>query len=121
VVQALRLRDENLRVRGNERDELAHYAQRTVEHRVQLPESAGSELMGNRQRTDSTQAANPKVEADKSLTYFDEDEGARRPVVVEPAAGVDPSAPGLHGRCYREEEVARREAGRAPVHPELRL
>jgi glycyl-tRNA synthetase len=98
------LREENLRLREHDADELAHYAKRTVDIEYRFP-IGWSELMGIANRTDFDLRQHAKGSG-KSLTYFDEERKEHVvPYVVEPAAGVDRALLAFLADAYREEEV----------------
>jgi glycyl-tRNA synthetase len=89
----LGLRAENLRVREQEKHELAHYAKRCVDLEYKFP-MGWSELEGIANRTDfdlrshSRSAENP--DAVGELTYFDQERKQHIvPYVIEPSAGAD--------------------------------
>ncbi|MBN2576877.1 MAG: glycine--tRNA ligase [Deltaproteobacteria bacterium] len=90
---ALGIRKENLRVREQERHELAHYAKRCVDIEYLFP-MGWSELEGIANRTDfdlrshSRSADNP--DAVGELRYFDQEQKKHIvPYVIEPSAGAD--------------------------------
>jgi glycyl-tRNA synthetase len=112
------LREENLRLREHERDELAHYAKRTVDIEYNFP-IGWSELMGIANRTDFDLKQHAKWSG-KSLTYFDEERKEHVvPFVVEPAAGVDRALLAFMADAYREEEVRGEKRVVLRLHPEL--
>ena len=89
----LGLRQENLRVREQEKHELAHYAKRCVDIEYLFP-MGWSELEGIANRTDfdlrshSRSAGNP--DAVGELRYFDQEQKKHIvPYVIEPSAGAD--------------------------------
>jgi glycyl-tRNA synthetase len=89
----LGMRKENLRVREQEKHELAHYAKRCVDLEYRFP-MGWSELEGIANRTDfdlkahSRSAANP--DAVGELKYFDQEQKKHLvPYVIEPSAGAD--------------------------------
>lgn len=89
----LGMRPENLRIREQERHELAHYAKRCVDLEYNFP-MGFSELEGIANRTDydlrshSRSAQNP--DAIGELRYFDpETKQHIVPYVIEPSAGAD--------------------------------
>jgi glycyl-tRNA synthetase len=92
---------ENLRLREHEKDELAHYAKRTVDVEYRFP-IGWSELMGIANRTDFDLKQHAKWSG-KSLTYFDEE---RKEHVVPYV-------------IYREEEVRGEKRVVLRLHPEL--
>ena len=98
------MRRENLRIREHEKDELAHYAKRTVDIEYQFP-IGWSELEGVANRTDFDLKQHAQFSG-KSLTYFDEDRKQHVvPYVIEPSAGADRSLLAFLADAYREEEV----------------
>src|SRR5439155_1345931 len=112
------LRDENLRLREHDKDELAHYAKRTVDIEYKFP-IGWSELMGIANRTDFDLKQHSKWSG-KSLTYFDEERKEHVvPYVVEPAAGVDRALLAFMADAYREEEVRGEKRVVLRFHPEL--
>ncbi len=109
---------EHLRLREHERDELAHYAKRTVDIEYKFP-IGWSELMGIANRTDFDLKQHAKWSG-KSLTYFDEERKEHVvPFVVEPAAGVDRALLAFMADAYREEEVRGEKRVVLKFHPEL--
>ena len=89
----LGMRKENLRVREQEKHELAHYAKRCVDLEYRFP-MGWSELEGIANRTDfdlrshSRSAENP--DAVGELKYFDQERKQHIvPYVIEPSAGAD--------------------------------
>jgi glycyl-tRNA synthetase len=89
----LGMRPENLRVREQEKHELAHYAKRCVDLEYKFP-MGFSELEGIANRTDfdlrshSRSADNP--DAVGELRYFDPEQKKHIiPYVIEPSAGAD--------------------------------
>jgi glycyl-tRNA synthetase len=109
---------DNLRLREHDRDELAHYAKRTVDIEYKFP-IGWSELMGIANRTDFDLKQHAKWSG-KSLTYFDEERKEHVvPFVVEPAAGVDRALLAFMADAYREEEVRGEKRVVLKFHPEL--
>ena len=89
----LGMQAENLRVREQEKHELAHYAKRCVDLEYRFP-MGWSELEGIANRTDfdlrshSRSAENP--DAVGELKYFDQEQKKHLvPYVIEPSAGAD--------------------------------
>jgi len=114
----LGMKEENLRVREHEADELAHYAKRTADIEYRFP-IGWSELMGIANRTDFDLRQHAKWSG-KSLTYFDEERKEHVvPYVVEPAAGVDRALLAFMADAYREEEVRGEKRVVLRFHPEL--
>ncbi len=112
------LREENLRLRWHEQDELAHYAKRTVDIEYRFP-IGWSELMGIANRTDYDLKQHAKFSG-KTLTYFDEERKEHVvPFVIEPAAGVDRALLAFLADAYQEEEVRGEKRVVLRFHPEL--
>jgi glycyl-tRNA synthetase len=112
------LSEENLRLREHEKDELAHYAKRTVDIEYRFP-IGWSELMGIANRTDFDLKQHAKFSG-KTLTYFDEERKEHIvPYVVEPAAGVDRAVLAFLAEAYQEEEVRGEKRVVLRFHPEL--
>ncbi len=109
---------ENLRLREHGREELAHYAKRTVDIEYRFP-MGWSELEGIANRTDFDLKQHAKFSG-KSLTYFDEERRTHIvPYVIEPSAGVDRSLLAFLVDAYREEEVRGEKRVVLRLHPEL--
>ncbi len=112
------IRRENLRLREHGREELSHYAKRTVDIEYRFP-IGWSELEGIANRTDFDLKQHAKFSA-KSLTYFDEERRTHVvPYVIEPSAGVDRSLLAFLVDAYREEEVRGENRVVLRLHPEL--
>jgi glycyl-tRNA synthetase len=100
------------------KDELAHYAKRTVDILYEFP-MGWSELMGIANRTDFDLKQHSKFSG-KSLTYFDEERKEHVvPFVIEPSAGVDRALLAFLLDAYREEEVRGEKRTVLRFHPEL--
>ena len=101
----LGIREENLRVREHEKDELSHYSKRTVDVEYAFPFTDWGELEGIANRTDFDLKAHEK-ESGEDLTFFDQEKNERyHPYVIEPAAGVDRAALAFLVDAYRVEEA----------------
>jgi glycyl-tRNA synthetase len=101
----LGIRQENLRVREHEQDELSHYSKRTVDIEYAFPFTDWGELEGIANRTDFDLKAHERVSG-QDLTYFDQEKEERfHPYVIEPAAGVDRAALAFLVDAYRVEEA----------------
>lgn len=85
---SLGLREENLRLRDHEKEELSHYSNATTDFEFLFPFGWG-ELWGIADRTDFDLNAHMK-ESTKSLEYFDQETGEKFvPYVIEPSLGAD--------------------------------
>jgi glycyl-tRNA synthetase len=112
------LRAENLRLREHAKDELAHYAKRTVdiEYRFAI---GWSELEGIANRTDYDLRRHAEVSG-RTLSYFDEERKQHIvPYVIEPAAGVDRTVLALLTDAYDVEDVRGEKRVVLRFHPEL--
>jgi glycyl-tRNA synthetase len=99
------VREENLRLREHEQDELSHYSKRTVDIEYAFPFTDWGELEGIANRTDFDLKAHEK-QSGEDLTYFDQEKNERyHPYVIEPAAGVDRAALAFLVDAYRVEEA----------------
>jgi len=101
----LGIRQENLRLREHEKEELSHYSKRTVDVEYRYPFTDWGELEGIANRTDFDLKQHEKFSG-QDLTYFDQDKDIRyHPYVIEPAAGVDRMLLAFLLDAYREEEA----------------
>ena len=101
----LGMRDENLRLRDHDKDELSFYSKATTDFEFLFPFGWG-ELWGVADRTDYdlTQHQN---HSGKDLTYFDQETGEHYvPYVVEPSLGADRVALAFLVDAYDEEELS---------------
>jgi glycyl-tRNA synthetase len=112
------LQPDNVTLHEHARDELAHYAKRTVDLLYRFP-MGWSELMGIANRTDFDLKQHAKFSG-KSLTWFDEERKEHVvPFVIEPSAGVDRALLAFLLDAYREEEVRGEKRVVLRFHPEL--
>jgi glycyl-tRNA synthetase len=101
----LGMRQEKLRLREHEADELSHYAKRTLDIEYDFPNMGWSELEGIANRTDFDLKAHTE-HSGQDLSYFDpETEERYVPYVIEPALGVERCALAFLIDAYREEEA----------------
>ena len=85
---SLGIKEENLRLRDHEKEELSHYSNATTDFEFLFPFGWG-ELWGIADRTDFDLNAHMK-ESTKSLEYFDQETGEKYvPYVIEPSLGAD--------------------------------
>jgi glycyl-tRNA synthetase len=107
----LGLREEHLRVREHDADELSHYSKRTVDIEYRFPFTDWGELEGIANRTDFDLKAH-EAASGQDLTYFDQEQDRRyHPYVIEPAAGVDRALLAFLLDAYREEEAPSAKGG----------
>ena len=100
----LGMRDENLRLRDHDKEELCFYSKATTDFEFLFPFGWG-ELWGVADRTDYdlTQHQN---HSGKDLTYFDPDTNEHYiPYVIEPSLGADRVALAFLVDAYDEEEL----------------
>jgi glycyl-tRNA synthetase len=96
------IKQERLRLRKHEDDELAHYAKGCYDVEYEFP-FGWSELEGIANRTDFDLSQHEKF-SKKKLSYFDEQEKTRYiPYVIEPSAGADRSTLAFLVDAYDEE------------------
>ncbi len=118
---SLGIKDENLRLRDHEQEELSHYSNATTDFEFLFPFGWG-ELWGVASRThfDLTQHQNT---SSKSLEYFDQTTNEKYlPYVIEPSLGADRVTLAFLCDAY-DEEVVDEEKGDTRVvlrfHPAL--
>ena len=100
---SLGIKDENLKLRDHEQEELSHYSKATTDIEFMFPFGWG-ELWGIADRTDFdlTQHIN---HSGKALDYFDQEANERYvPYVVEPSLGADRVTLAFLCEAYDEEE-----------------
>jgi glycyl-tRNA synthetase len=106
----LGVREEKLRLRPHDPDELAHYAKAASDVEYEFP-FGWSEVEGIANRTDFDLRRHQEASGE-DMTYFDQDRDKRYlPLVVEPAAGVDRIVLTLLIDAYRVEEAPTAKGG----------
>jgi glycyl-tRNA synthetase len=100
------LRDEFVRIREHDPDELSHYSSRTIDFEYLFPGAMGwRELYGLANRTDFDLRQHQEFSGE-DLQYFDQAENRRYlPYVIEPTFGVDRTFLTLLVDAYDEESV----------------
>ena len=101
---SLGIKEENIRLRDHEKEELSHYSNATTDIEFVFPFGWG-ELWGIADRTDFdlTQHIN---HSGKQLDYFDQTENTRYvPYVIEPSLGADRVALAFLCEAYDEEDL----------------
>jgi glycyl-tRNA synthetase len=107
----LGLREDHVRIREHDADELSHYSKRTVDIEYRFPFTDWGELEGIANRTDFDLGAH-QAASGEDLTYFDQEKNERyHPYVIEPAAGVDRAVLAFLLDAYREEEAPTAKGG----------
>ncbi len=101
----LGVRKEKLRIREHTKDELSHYAKRTVDIEFDFPFAGFAEIEGIANRTDFDLVRHAE-HAGRELKYFDEESDQHIvPYVIEPSMGVDRCFLTVLIDSYAEEEV----------------
>ena len=112
------IRQENLRLRRHEEDELAHYAKACYDIEYRFP-WGWAELEGIANRTDCDLRAHADATG-QDLTYFDEEAKERYyPYVIEPSGGVDRATLAFLLDSYDEETD--RSQGKEEVRAVLKI
>ncbi len=105
---SLGIREENLRLREHEKEELAHYAKRCHDVEYLFP-MGWSELEGIANRTDFDLKQHSMLSG-RDLRYFDTATNERyTPYVIEPSGGVDRAVLAFLVDSYRTETVRDRQ------------
>jgi glycyl-tRNA synthetase len=106
----LGVREEKLRLRPHDPDELAHYAKAASDVEYEFP-FGWSEVEGIANRTDFDLRRHQEASGE-DMTYFEQERDERYlPFVIEPAAGVDRVALTLLIDAYRVEEAPTAKGG----------
>jgi len=100
----LNLKEENLRLRDHEKEELSHYSKGTTDFEFLFPFGWG-ELWGVANRTDFDLTQHQR-HSGKSMEYFNQEKNEKYiPYVIEPSLGCDRVALAFLCDAYDEEEV----------------
>ena len=100
----LGMKDENLRLRDHEPEELSHYSNATTDFEFVFPFGWG-ELWGVASRTDYDLTAHQNTSG-KDMTYFDQEKNEHYiPYVIEPSLGADRVTMAFLVDAYDEEVV----------------
>ena len=114
----LGMKEENVRLRAHEEDELAHYAAACSDVDYRFP-WGWDELEGIANRTDFDLKAHSESSGE-DLRYFDQQENERYyPYVIEPSGGLTRSAFAFLLDAYDEEEVRGDTRVVLRLHPRL--
>lgn len=101
---SLGIREEDLRLRDHEKEELSHYSNATTDFEFMFPFGWG-ELWGVASRTDFDLTQHQNTSG-KSLEYFDQEANEKYlPYVVEPSLGADRVTLAFLCEAYDEEVV----------------
>ncbi|MBO4770691.1 MAG: glycine--tRNA ligase [Clostridia bacterium] len=116
---SLGMKEENLRLRDHDPEELCFYSKATTDFEFLFPFGWG-ELWGVADRTDYDLTQHQNVSG-KDMTYFDQDTNERYiPYVIEPSLGVERSFLAFLCDAY-DEETLTDESGKTDVRTVLRL
>ena len=100
----LGIKEENLKLRDHEKEELSHYSNATTDFEYLFPFGWG-ELWGVADRTDFDLTSHQAVSGE-SMEYFDPETNSKYiPYVVEPSLGADRAALAFLVEAYDEEVV----------------
>ena len=114
------LKDENLRLRDHEPEELSFYSKATTDFEFLFPFGWG-ELWGVADRTDYDLTQHQNTSG-KDLTYFDQEKNEHYiPYVIEPSLGVERSVLAVLCDAYDEELVGQDSKGRDDVRVVMHL
>ncbi len=103
---ALGLKEENLRLRDHDPDELCFYSKATTDFEFLFPFGWG-ELWGVADRTDYDLTQHQNTSG-SDLTYFDQEANERYiPYVIEPSLGVERSVLAFLCDAYDEEDIGK--------------
>ena len=117
---SLNLREENLRLRDHEKEELSHYSNATTDFEFVFPFGWG-ELWGVADRTNFDLTAHQNTSGE-SMEYFDQETGEKFiPYVIEPSLGADRVTLAFLVDAYDEEVVGQDKKGNDDVRVVLRL
>ncbi|HEY6476257.1 MAG TPA: glycine--tRNA ligase, partial [Polyangia bacterium] len=115
---ALGIRDDHLRLRPHDADELSHYSSQTSDIEYLFP-IGWSELEGIANRGDFDLRQHAEFSGE-TLEWFDQQSGERYvPHVIEPAAGADRATLAFLVDAYDEEEVEGETRTVLRLHPRL--
>ena len=116
----LGMRDENLRLRDHDPEELSHYSNATTDFEFAFPFGWG-ELWGVASRTNYDLNAH-QTTSGKDQTYFDQESGEHYiPFVIEPSLGADRVTLAFLVDAYDEEVVGQDKKGNDDIRTVLRL
>lgn len=118
---SLGMREENLRLRDHDPEELCFYSKATTDFEFMFPFGWG-ELWGVADRTDYDLTQHQNTSG-KDLTYFDQEKNAHYiPYVIEPSLGVERSFLAFLVDAYDEEVVSKDEkSGKEDIRVVLHL
>ena len=117
---SLGMKDENLRLRDHDPEELCFYSKATTDFEFMFPFGWG-ELWGVADRTDYDLTQHQNTSG-KDLTYFDQEKNEHYiPYVIEPSLGVERSFLAFLCDAYDEEVLGQDKNGNDDIRTVLRL
>ena len=117
---SLGMKEENLRLRDHDPEELCFYSKATTDFEFLFPFGWG-ELWGVADRTDYDLTQHQNTSG-RDLTYYDQEKNTRYiPYVIEPSLGVERSFLAFLCDAYDEEVVGQDKNGKDDVRTVLRL
>ena len=117
----LGIREESLRLRDHESEELSHYSNATTDFEFAFPFTDWGELWGVASRTNFDLTAHQNTSG-QDLTYYDQERNEHYiPYVIEPSLGVERMLLAFLCDAYDEEVVGQDKNGRDDVRVVLRL
>ena len=117
---SLGMKDENLRLRDHDPEELSHYSNATTDIEFMFPFGWG-ELWGIADRTDFDLTQHQNTSG-VSMEYFDQEANEKYiPYVIEPSLGADRVALAFLCEAYDEEVVGQDKNGKDDIRTVLRL
>ena len=117
---SLGMKEENLRLRDHDPEELCFYSKATTDFEFLFPFGWG-ELWGVADRTDYDLTQHQNTSG-KDLTYFDQEKNTRYiPYVIEPSLGVERSFLAFLADAYDEEVVGQDKKGNDDIRTVLHL
>ena len=117
---SLGIKEENMRLRDHEQEELSHYSNATTDIEFLFPFGWG-ELWGIADRTDFDLTQHQNTSG-VSMEYFDQEAGEKYiPYVIEPSLGADRVALAFLCDAYDEEVVGQDKKGKDDVRVVMRL
>ena len=117
---SLGMKDENLRLRDHDPEELCFYSKATTDFEFMFPFGWG-ELWGVAARTDYDLTQHQNTSG-KDLTYFDQEKNEHYiPYVIEPSLGVERSFLAFLCDAYDEEVLGQDKNGNDDIRTVLRL
>lgn len=116
----LGIKDENLRLRAHDSEELAHYSNGTSDIEYNFADPIGwGELWGIADRTDFDLKSHQEV-SKQSLEYFDQEANEKYiPYVIEPSVGVERLLLAIMCEAYQVEQLENDERLVLKLHPYL--